>query len=225
MGGALTAVAPDFTRASLGVPAMNYSVLLPRSVDFDQFAAGPLPVLPERDGAAAGPRPDPDALGPRRAERLRAPDDRRPAAEHAAPPGADERRLRRPPGDRLPGRRRGADDRRRRPPAGPLPGPLARHRRALERALDPTATRTPARRSTTGTPARCAKTRPARGPRSATEPPPYENLPNRVRRRPARGAARRGRRAAARLRLLRRSDPESDDCGGGPCYAGTFTGP
>jgi hypothetical protein len=38
MGGALTAVAPDFTRASLGVPAMNYSVLLPRSVDFDAFA-------------------------------------------------------------------------------------------------------------------------------------------------------------------------------------------
>ena len=39
MGGALTAVSPDFTRASLGVPAMNYSVLLPRSVDFDEFAA------------------------------------------------------------------------------------------------------------------------------------------------------------------------------------------
>jgi hypothetical protein len=39
MGGALTAVSPDFTRASLGVPAMNYSVLLPRSVDFDPFAA------------------------------------------------------------------------------------------------------------------------------------------------------------------------------------------
>jgi hypothetical protein len=39
MGGALTAVTPDFTRASLGVPAMNYSVLLPRSVDFDPFAA------------------------------------------------------------------------------------------------------------------------------------------------------------------------------------------
>jgi hypothetical protein len=38
MGGALTAVSPDFTRASLGVPAMNYSTLLPRSVDFDQFA-------------------------------------------------------------------------------------------------------------------------------------------------------------------------------------------
>jgi hypothetical protein len=38
MGGALTALSPDFTRASLGVPAMNYSVLLPRSVDFDPFA-------------------------------------------------------------------------------------------------------------------------------------------------------------------------------------------
>jgi hypothetical protein len=38
MGGALTAVSPDFTRASLGVPAMNYSTLLPRSVDFDEFA-------------------------------------------------------------------------------------------------------------------------------------------------------------------------------------------
>jgi hypothetical protein len=40
MGGALTAVSPDFTRASLGVPAMNYSVLLPRSVDFTELAQG-----------------------------------------------------------------------------------------------------------------------------------------------------------------------------------------
>jgi hypothetical protein len=38
MGGALTALAPDFTRSVLNVPAMNYSVLLPRSVDYDQFA-------------------------------------------------------------------------------------------------------------------------------------------------------------------------------------------
>jgi hypothetical protein len=37
MGGALTAISPDFTRASLGVPAMNYSVLIPRSVDFAPF--------------------------------------------------------------------------------------------------------------------------------------------------------------------------------------------
>jgi hypothetical protein len=38
IGGSLTAVAPDFTRAHLGVPAMNYSTLLRRSVDFDIFA-------------------------------------------------------------------------------------------------------------------------------------------------------------------------------------------
>jgi hypothetical protein len=38
-GGALTAVAPDFTRAALNVGAMNYSVLLPRSVDYDAFGA------------------------------------------------------------------------------------------------------------------------------------------------------------------------------------------
>ena len=35
MGGALTAIAPDFRRAKLGVPAMNYSTLLNRSVDWE----------------------------------------------------------------------------------------------------------------------------------------------------------------------------------------------
>ncbi len=49
MGGALTAVSPDFTRASLGVPAMNYSVLLPRSVDFDQFASILYPNYPDEE--------------------------------------------------------------------------------------------------------------------------------------------------------------------------------
>ncbi|MBM4265903.1 MAG: hypothetical protein FJ144_04715 [Deltaproteobacteria bacterium] len=37
MGGAATAVAIDWTRAVLGVPGMNYSILLDRSVDFDPF--------------------------------------------------------------------------------------------------------------------------------------------------------------------------------------------
>ncbi|WDZ84870.1 hypothetical protein [Micromonospora cathayae] len=37
LGGALCAVATDLTRCSLGVPAANYSTLLDRSVDFDQF--------------------------------------------------------------------------------------------------------------------------------------------------------------------------------------------
>jgi hypothetical protein len=39
LGGALTALAPDFTHAALGVPAMNYSTLLDRSIDFDAFGA------------------------------------------------------------------------------------------------------------------------------------------------------------------------------------------
>lgn len=37
IGGAVTAVAQDWERAFLGVPAMNYSTLLDRSVDFDVF--------------------------------------------------------------------------------------------------------------------------------------------------------------------------------------------
>lgn len=37
-GGALVATSPDVTRGSLGVGGMNYSVLLNRSVDFDQYA-------------------------------------------------------------------------------------------------------------------------------------------------------------------------------------------
>ena len=36
-GGALTAIAPDFDRAVLGVPGMNYSTLIQRSVDFAPF--------------------------------------------------------------------------------------------------------------------------------------------------------------------------------------------
>lgn len=39
IGGALSAVAQDWRRSFLGVPAMNYSTLLDRSVDFDPFAA------------------------------------------------------------------------------------------------------------------------------------------------------------------------------------------
>ncbi len=37
LGGAVTAVAQDWERSFLGVPAMNYSTLLDRSVDFDAF--------------------------------------------------------------------------------------------------------------------------------------------------------------------------------------------
>jgi hypothetical protein len=38
VGGALTAVAPDYDRAVLGVPGMNFSTLLRRSVDFNTYA-------------------------------------------------------------------------------------------------------------------------------------------------------------------------------------------
>ena len=40
LGGGLTAVAPDFRQAVLGVPGMNYSTLLRRSVDFEPYAKG-----------------------------------------------------------------------------------------------------------------------------------------------------------------------------------------
>jgi hypothetical protein len=46
-GGALTAVAPDFTRSVLIVPAMNYSLLLTRSIDFDPFKALLYPSYPD----------------------------------------------------------------------------------------------------------------------------------------------------------------------------------
>ncbi|MEZ5322542.1 MAG: hypothetical protein R2698_10795 [Microthrixaceae bacterium] len=39
LGGALTAVAQDFTRAALGEAGMNYGILLDRSVDFDEYLA------------------------------------------------------------------------------------------------------------------------------------------------------------------------------------------
>ena len=43
MGGALTALAPDFSRAKLGVAGMNYSTLLNRSVDWEGAVRGRSP--------------------------------------------------------------------------------------------------------------------------------------------------------------------------------------
>lgn len=42
MGGAYMALAPDVDRGVLGVPGINYSTLLTRSVDFDEYAHGVL---------------------------------------------------------------------------------------------------------------------------------------------------------------------------------------
>ena len=46
LGGAVSAVAPDWTRAALIVPGMTYSTLLTRSVDFDAFSALLYPSYP-----------------------------------------------------------------------------------------------------------------------------------------------------------------------------------
>jgi hypothetical protein len=48
LGGATSAIAQDWTRALLAVPAMNYSTLLDRSVDFDVFATFYDPNYPDR---------------------------------------------------------------------------------------------------------------------------------------------------------------------------------
>ena len=98
-----TAVAPDFTRASLGVPAMNYSVLLHRSIDFDLYSLILDPAYPDPLTQQLAlsmiqmlwDRSDPNGYAHRMTDR--------PLAEHAGARGADERRVRRPPGDR-PGR-------------------------------------------------------------------------------------------------------------------------
>ena len=58
MGGALTALSPDLDRAVLGVPGMNYSNLLRRSVDFDLYAKG------ELAGVACDELPGPGDAGP-----------------------------------------------------------------------------------------------------------------------------------------------------------------
>jgi hypothetical protein len=47
MGGAATAVAQDWTRAAIGVPAMNYSTLLQRSTDWDTYKAIFDPAYPD----------------------------------------------------------------------------------------------------------------------------------------------------------------------------------
>ncbi len=48
LGGALTAVAQDFTRSVLAEAGMNYSILLDRSVDFDDYLGVMRPSYPKR---------------------------------------------------------------------------------------------------------------------------------------------------------------------------------
>ena len=78
MGGMTTAVAPDYTRAVLGVTGMDYGgLLLQRSTDFAAYASflygnARQRRLHRRLDPSADPRPDAAALGSRRGGRLRA---------------------------------------------------------------------------------------------------------------------------------------------------------
>ena len=64
-GAALTAMAPDFTRAVLGVPGINFWVLLTRA-RIGQLRRGLQPGLPARVRATARAVADQHAVGPRR---------------------------------------------------------------------------------------------------------------------------------------------------------------
>jgi hypothetical protein len=222
MGGALTAVAPDFTRASLGVPAMNYSVLLPRSVDFDPFAAVLYPSYPDE------------------LEHPLVLDLMQMLWDRADPNGYAHRMT----SDPLPGT-----------PAHQVlldvalgdhqvtdyqadvearaVGALA-HRPVLYKGRWPNTDVLWNVRGIHGYPYTGSAIYywdigPVRegplGEAIGTEPPPYENLPNRVGQDPH-GAPRT---APAEQQLV--SDffagavQAGDSCGGGPCYAGSFTGP
>jgi hypothetical protein len=224
MGGALTAVSPDFTRASLGVPAMNYSVLLPRSVDFDEFSAILYPSYPDEEARPLifdmmqllWDRGEPDGY----AERMTTnplPDT--PAHQVLMDIAFGDHQVTDYQAD-VEARTVGASAHR------PV---LYKGRWPMTNVLwnVPTLQGYPF----TGSAAYywdigpIRESSPGSGKFIGTEPPPYENLPNRSGEDPH-GAPRA---AAAEQQLV--SDffngamQKSDNCNHGPCYAGTFTGP
>jgi hypothetical protein len=224
MGGALTAVSPDFTRASLGVPAMNYSVLLPRSVDFDQFAAILYPSYPNESARPLvlglmqmlWDRGEPNGYASRMTDN---PLPNTPPHQVLMNVAFGDHQVTVYQAD-VEARTIGA----------------AAHRPVLYDGRWPDTDvlwNVPSirRYPYTGSAIYYWDAGPLRedpanpGAQIGTEPPPYENLPNRVGEDPH-GAPRA---AAAEQQLV--SDffdgaiLSSDDCGGGPCYAGGFAGP
>jgi hypothetical protein len=224
MGGALTAVAPDFTRASLGVPGMNYSVLLPRSVDFDQFAQVLYPSYPDETARPLvlnliqmlWDRGEPNGYAHRMTDD---PLPNTPAHQVLLNVAFGDHQVTDYQAD-VEARTVGA----------------AAHRPVLFPGRWPNTEvlwNVPSidRYPYTGSAIYYWDAGPLReepagsGTQVGTEPPPWENLPNRV------GEDPHGlpRATAAEQQLV--SDffagaiEESDNCGGGPCYAGTFTGP
>jgi hypothetical protein len=224
MGGALTAVSPDFTRASLGVPAMNYSVLLPRSVDFDQFAQVFYPYYPNETSRPLvldmmqmlWDRGEPDGYASRMTTNP-LPDT--PAHQVLMDIAFGDHQVTNYQAD-VEARTVGA----------------SAHKPVVFKGRWPSTTmlwNVPGINSYpfTGSAAYywdigpIRESSPGSGKNVGTEPPPYENLPNRTGEDPH-GAPRA---APAEQQLV--SDffngaiQKADNCNRGPCYAGTFTGP
>ena len=213
MGGALTALAPDFDRAVLGVPGMNYSTLLQRSVDFDAYAQVIYPAYPDESSAScwlaliqllwdrgeangyAQHITDRPAAGHARRTRCCmhvAFGDHQVADITAEVDGAHDRRADPPARCSTPGRS----------PCDPLPAAAAsiRHFPFDGSAIVMWDAGTP--------------------------PPPITNTPNRAGEDPHGDAAqRRPPRAQQKSEFLKVDGRVVDVCGGGPCYARGYTGP
>ena len=165
-GGALTAVAPDFNRSVLYVGAMNYSLLLNRSVDFDLYALILNPNYPnplERQLVLSmiqvlWDRGEPNGYA------WHMTDD--PPPEHAAAQGAPDPLVRRPPGGE-PGHRGAGADASARACACPAVDPGAHADREPYYGIPrdpPLPVRGRRRRSWSGTSGRCGP--PAAAPRA-----------------------------------------------------------
>ena len=219
---------PTSTARCSSCGAMNYSLLLTRSVDFDPFAAVLYPAYPDELERPLMLSLIQIALGPRRPERLRL------AHDHDPTPNTPRHKvllhpvLRRPPGGQRRHRGRGAHDRLAPAPARARPGP--QHRRAPYYGIPPIRSFPYAgdARWWSGTSGRCA----ARVRRAGTEclgtpPPPITNTAAAARRRSARPRDRVARRArSASSPSSCASTARSSTCAAGcPCHAAGWTGP
>ena len=241
-GGSLIALEPDLTRGVIGVPGMNYSLLLQRSSDF---------------GTGQPPKPDPTNPGslvpqyayplyqayPNQLERQLIlslmqqmwdhsdPDGLAwhmtsdPLPGHPGAHGADAGRPRRPPGEQVRRGGRGPHDRRTDPPAVGRPRPRPRGGRALRAAaitcypFDGSAYTLwdigPLRKTT------C----PSGDSPCGTPPPPITNTPPSKGEDPHELPRRSPLARQQKSAFLEPGGAVIKVCGNKPCYAGAWTGP